>query len=175
MSNRDFRKFIKDLTLIIGLAYTKFLFFKKSLRRRLASRPALRRIHGKIRFTSLRASKKIKVHIQSGRGYFLFVFVFLGRHFTKNLKDYTRSSSLLLIFPADYNPVSANFNGGVKDIQSLQEQIDALKLPYEYVCLSRRQGHALYVLLNRANRQRIFSVSKIIINHRLPIERKAEA
>jgi hypothetical protein len=104
------------------------------------------------------------VHIQSGRGYLLFVFVFLGRRFTKNLKAYTQSSSLLLIFPADFNPVSANFNGGVKDIQSLQEQIDTLKLPYEYFCVSRRTGHALYVLLNRANRKRIFSASKIIIS-----------
>jgi len=71
---------------------------------------------------------------------------------------------LLLVFPDDYNLVSANFNGGTKDIQSLHEQIDIMKLRYECIRVSRLTSHALYVLLNKANRQRVFSASKIIIS-----------
>jgi len=153
VSDRKFRKLKKNSSLIIGLTYVKFLFFKKHLRKRLASR-----------FVSRPVLKKIKRKTRSAQGYFYFIRAFLGRRSAKCLESDTNSSSLLLVFPDDYNPGSPNFNGGAKDIQSLHEQIDELKLRYEYIRVSRLTSHSLYVLLNSVNRKRVFSASKIIIS-----------
>ncbi len=164
MFNRKFRELKKNPSLIIGFAYTKFLFFKKHLRKRLASRRVLRRIHGKIMIVSRPVLKRIKGKTRSAQGYFYFIRAFLGRRSAKCLESDTNSSFLLLVFPDDYKIDSPNFNGGVKDIQSLHEQIDALKLRYEYIRVSRLTSHALYVLLNSVNRQKVFSASKIIVS-----------
>jgi len=109
-------------------------------------------------------SKKIKGEIRAVQGYLFFIWAFLGGWFTKCFKSDTKSLSLLLIFPADYNPVGPNFNGGTKDIQSLHEQINTLKMRNEYICVSRRTGHALYVLFNRVNRQRTIFASNVIVS-----------
>ena len=131
MSNSNFRELKKISSLIIGLAYMKVLFLKKLLRTRLASRLVLRRIYVGLRFNSHPVKKKITVKIQSVRGYLFFIRAFLGLRFTKSFESQTNSSSLLLILPDDYNLVSANYNGGTKDIQSLHEQIEIMKLRYE--------------------------------------------
>ncbi len=136
----------------------------KYLRKRLASNRVELRIHGKTIVVSGSVLKKVKNRTRSVQGYFYFITTFLGRRSAKCFKSDTKLSSILLIFPYDYNMFAPNFNGGAKDIQSLQEQIDALKLRYDYIRVSRLTSHALYVLLNRANRQRIFSASKIIIS-----------
>ena len=108
--------------------------------------------------------KKVRGRMLSGLGYFLFMKTFVLVFFTKRFKLEPNSSTILLIFPDDYNSLGKNFNGGAKDIQSLHEQVDSLKLKSDHICVSRFTSHALAVLLNKANRQRIFSASKIIIS-----------
>lgn len=164
MSDRDFRKFVKNPTIVVRMVYLKFFSFLRLLRRRFVSQPVLRSMHGKIMLISRPVLKKIKGKTRAVQGYLYFIMTFLGRRFTKCVESDAKSSFILLIFPDDYSPVAPNFNGGAKDIQSLHEQIGTLKLRFEYIRVSRRTGHALYVLLNRANRQRIFSASKIIIS-----------
>ena len=171
MFNRKFRELKKNPSRTIGLAYVKVHYSKNQLRKRLTSRPVLRRIYGKIKFMVLivlKITKKIlrvfKRKTRSVQGYLYFMRAFFCKRSANCFEFDINSSSLLLIFPSDYNPHSPNFNGGVKDIQSFHEQIDGLKLRSEYICVSRLTGHALYVLLNRGNRQRIFSASKIIIS-----------